>query len=136
MQGLLAGEAIFVGKGRHDGLGAIEAGHEVVHGLLDTFFVGHDTWSVGLVAHLVQGLAQLVGAGRGAHAAAYALELLDDFFGLHAAHQAADALQVAVASVPDFHIAYDAVLHRHDHVGAARASGLVMIGHNVGLLRG
>ena len=60
---------------------------------------------------LFQCLGQLVGAGGGLEAAAYAFQTLDDFFDRHPFHQPANALRVAIAAVFEFNVFQNAVFN-------------------------
>ena len=50
-------------------------------------------------------------------------------FGLHAAHQAADAFQIAIASAPETDILHPAVLNLQFYVAATRALRLIQYLH-------
>lgn len=77
----------------------------------------------------MQGFAQLVGAGRGAHSTTDALQAADDFSHGHSLHQTGNALQVAIATIPILHVLDDTAFHLDEDVRAARALGLVMVFH-------
>lgn len=67
----------------------------------------------------------MVGAGCGAMVAPDAFEACDDIGHLHARHQPAEALQIAVASAIELHVGDNAVLHLHIDVAGAGTLGLV-----------
>ena len=54
-----------------------------------------------------------------------AFETGNDIFYLHACHQSAEALQIAVASAIELHVGDNAVLHLHIDVAGAGTLGLV-----------
>ena len=54
-----------------------------------------------------------------------AFETGNDIFYLHACHQSAEALQIAVASAIELHMGDNAVLHFHIDVAGACALGFV-----------
>ena len=82
-----------------------------------------------LISHLMQCPAQLVGARSRAVAAADALQAGYYRLHRHPLHQAADALQVPVASAPEVHVLHDALFHLQLDAGAASALCLVCMHH-------
>ena len=70
-------------------------------------------------------LAELVGARGGPMVASDAFEAGDDIFYLHACHQPADALQIAIASAIELHMGDNAILHFHINVAGACSLGFV-----------
>lgn len=54
-----------------------------------------------------------------------AFEACDDIGHLHARHQSAKALQIAIASAIELHVGDNAVLHLHIDVAGAGSLGLV-----------
>ena len=74
--------------------------------------------SVHFSQSLFQVLCDLIRAAGAAEAAFHILKAFDDLFGLHAANDAADALQVAIAAADDFHA----------------LNGVVIVQYKVGLL--
>ena len=71
----------------------------------------------------------LVGTGGGLEAAADALQPGDDILHLHADHQLADALKVAVTAALDLKGLDDAVLHLEGHLTGTDALGLIIKEH-------
>lgn len=59
-----------------------------------------------------------------------AFEACDDVLHLHAGDESADALQIAVASAIELHVADNAVLHLHVDVARANALGFIGCFHN------
>ncbi len=92
-----------------------------------------DPWSVGALIlggdSLLQCFGQLVGAGGALHAAGGAFQAGDDIVDIHALHQGADALEVAVAATDVLDIFDLAILDVKEDTLGTGALGLIFVAH-------
>ena len=75
---------------------------------------------------MLQGAAELVGAGGAFHATADTVEFFDDIVNVLAAHQLTDTLQVAVAATKEEYL-LDDVVFVGSHVDHLRAGAVSLV---------
>lgn len=83
---------------------------------------------------MLEGAAELVRAGGRLRATADAVELSDDIINMLATNEAADALQIAVASTQEKHLLDDVILVGSD-INQLRASPLRLVLYVLGFHR-
>ena len=85
--------------------------------------------SFAVAAHGLERLRELVRAGRRLHAAADALEPVDDFVHIHALAELRNALRVAAAAADELHIVHLSVFHLEEDLAGAGAPRRIFVCH-------
>ena len=85
--------------------------------------------SFAVAAHGLERLRELVRAGRRLHAAADALEPVDDFVHIHALAELRNALRVAASASDELHVVHLSVFHLEEDLAGAGAPRRIFVCH-------